>query len=309
MRKGQTNKTGQKTEAARLRMEMHTPTRVVRRVIDVSMTTKLPTLAHIIRTARGWEKKRPYEFRINGERYREQGGLQRKGWVSVHGRRLEDVLGEARSFTFIHHLRAERIQHIDVERLAKSEDESAFPRVIEALGTLAVGDLTPDDRNHQYTMEAGNPGADNRRLAVQMCRDEELRALADQAWVRLGIDAIRQGGRPPRWTDLMTMQGSDLEQLRVMLNSGPEHSIQTGTRLSAGLPLERIAGRPIAEIRDGRALLIDDPKTRHIRDRCRTWDNQAGSFERLRTVIDIRLPSASRRSPFSAASGARHTAR
>ena len=29
----------------------------------------------------------------------------------------------------------------------------------------------------------------------------------------------------------------------------------------------------------------------------------------LRTVIDIRLPSASRRSPFSAASGARHTAR
>ena len=29
----------------------------------------------------------------------------------------------------------------------------------------------------------------------------------------------------------------------------------------------------------------------------------------LRTAIDIRLPSASRRSPFSAASGARHTAR
>ena len=29
----------------------------------------------------------------------------------------------------------------------------------------------------------------------------------------------------------------------------------------------------------------------------------------VRTVIDIRLPSASRRSPFSAASGARHTAR
>ena len=29
----------------------------------------------------------------------------------------------------------------------------------------------------------------------------------------------------------------------------------------------------------------------------------------FRTVIDIRLPSASRRSPFSAASGARHTAR
>ena len=34
-----------------------------------------------------------------------------------------------------------------------------------------------------------------------------------------------------------------------------------------------------------------------------------GSHLTVRTVIDIRLPSASRRSPFSAASGARHTAR
>ena len=45
------------------------------------------------------------------------------------------------------------------------------------------------------------------------------------------------------------------------------------------------------------------------------WDNLDTTLHldavarELRTVIDIRLPSASKRSPFSAASGARHTAR
>ena len=158
------------------------------------------------------------------------------------------------------------------------EEESTFPRVIEALGTLALGDLTPDDRDHQYTMDAANPLARNRRLAVQMCRDEELRALAGQAWVKLGINAIRQGERPPRWTDLMHMQGNGLEQLQAMLEGRPEHQLQIATRLSAGLPLRRSAGRPVTEIRDGRVLLSDDSKTRDIRDRCRA-SQAAGTAE------------------------------
>ena len=291
MRNGNTKNADQTTGAARLRMEMHTPTRIVRRVIDVSMTTKLPALANIIRTGRGWVKNRPYEFRLNGETYRHRAGLHRKGCRSVHGRKLGDVLGEARSFTFIHHITAERSQRVDVETLAKSEDESAFPRLIEALGTLALGDLTPDDRDHQYTMDAANPQARNRRVAVQMCGDEELRALADQAWVKLGIDAIRQGERRPRWTDLERMQGSGLEHLRAMLYGGPEHDIQVATRLTAGLPGERTAGRPLTEIRNGRALLTDDSKTRDIRDKCRAWQatgaadnnskNRAKACERL----------------------------
>ena len=48
-----------------------------------------------------------------------------------------------------------------------------------------------------------------------------------------------------------------------------------------------------------------------IRSRARVaaYIAAAADQQPLRTVIDIRLPSASRRSPFSAASGARHTAR
>ncbi len=87
-----TKKAQQATGAARLRIEMHTPTRIVRRVIDVSMATKLPKLASIIRTARGWVTSRPYEFRVNGQTYRERAGAHPNGCLSVHGRQLGDVL-------------------------------------------------------------------------------------------------------------------------------------------------------------------------------------------------------------------------
>ena len=57
----------------------------------------------------------------------------------------------------------------------------------------------------------------------------------------------------------------------------------------------RVAGLNLLDQPDGRIALA----TRRLH----------GRRETLKTVIDIRLPSASRRSPFSAASGARHTAR
>ena len=183
---------------ARLRMEIITPTRIVRRVIDVSTRTRLPTLARVIRAARGWWKEKHYRFDFGPEKY----GDDNKRGADVrqaNGKALGEALGDHTSFDFVHDITGGRSQTIQVESISeRDKPETAFPAVVEAAGTLAVEDLTPDDTAHRWVTEANDPNACNRNHAIiEMLLDEGKRAELEQHWVKSEVNGIRLGRQGP----------------------------------------------------------------------------------------------------------------
>ena len=210
------------TQVARLRIDVRTPTRIVRRIVDVSMATQLPKVARILRAARGWTGNRGYTFEIDGRVYRGKAGQQQeretplrparerpagpggpgrrslRGQLMADGLRLDDALGETRRFTFIQNVTARRSQVVEVERLgASNEPEEAFPRLVEAVGTLALSELTADDENRRYLIDAQSPRANEQAWAIEMCSDEARRAEVERE-TTVGIGAEGPQGRVRR---------------------------------------------------------------------------------------------------------------
>ena len=186
-----------KTTVARLRIEVITRTRIVRRIVDVSTKTGLGTVARIIRTARGWWEDRHYRFKFEAEEYGD-GTNRGAGVRQAKGKALGGPLGEHTSFDFVHDITAGTSQTIQVESVSeRDEPETAFPTVVETAGILAVEDLTPNDGAHRWVTQAADPDADDRNHAIEMLLDEGQRAELEQHWVKSEVNGIRIGRQGP----------------------------------------------------------------------------------------------------------------
>ena len=185
------------TTVARLRIEIVTETRIVRRVVDVSNSTSLPMVARIIRRARQWWEDREYQFRFGDRTYTSTKGRGREAMAaSTKNTRLGDALGDARSFEFVHNLTTNRRLTVEIMELREAtEPETAFPKTVEVAGTLAVEDLTPDDSLHAMIVDADDPESGRQEAARQLCQDEHKRADHDQGRVKTDIDQIRLSRR------------------------------------------------------------------------------------------------------------------
>ena len=185
------------TTVARLRMEVITPTRIVRRVVDVSTKTGLQTVAAIIRSGRGWWEDRHYRFHFGDERYAD-GNNRGANVRQAKGKALGEALGENRTFDFLHDITGGTGQTIVIESITRSsKPETAYPVLVEAAGTLALPDLTPHDSAHHWVKDADDLYAHSREYAIEMTMDEATRAEHDLFGIGVAIDSIRLSRRGP----------------------------------------------------------------------------------------------------------------
>ena len=304
------------TQVARLRIDVRTPTRIVRRIVDVSMATQLPKVARILRAARGWTGNRGYTFEIDGRVYRGKAGQQQeretplrparerpagpggpgrrslKGQLMADGLRLDDALGETRRFTFIQNVTARRSQVVEVETLgASNEPEEAFPRLVEAVGTLALSELTADDENRRYLIDAQSPRANEQAWAIEMCSDEARRAEVDSMAAESAIEMIRTGHPRPADRDRRVPTGWAGPWLGSKGQSEVKSYQRTATLPYANLPGERTPGEPRAWMRGQTAVLEDNPQTTLQREKAAELDTEglAGSKARTRVKASSKL--------------------
>ena len=257
-----------KTTVARLRIEVITRTRIVRRIVDVSTKTGLGTVARIIRTARGWWEDRHYRFKFEAEEYGD-GTNRGAGVRQAKGKALGGPLGEHTSFDFVHDITAGTSQTIQVESVSeRDEPETAFPTVVETAGILAVEDLTPDDGAHRWVTQAADPDADDRNHAIEMLLDEGQRANREKFWVESGIDSIRLGRRGPLRSH---QEGSRRKATGRELPPEPETEPQRfpnqGDRKPLVLRINDDAERPTATVRNGVAYFNEQRTTESLRQR------------------------------------------
>ena len=262
-----------KTTVARLRIEIITKTRIVRRVIDVSTKTGLPTLARVIRAARGWWKEKHYRFNFGPEKYsnRSKRGADIR---QANGKALSEALGDHTSFEFVHDITAGRSQTIQVESISKrDEPETAFPAMVEAAGTLAIEDLTPDDTAHQWVADATGQEACNRNRAIEMLLNEGKRAELEQFWIESGIDGIRLGRRGPLRSH---QEGSARKPGPSGLPPEPETETErfpsTGKHKALVLRInDDDAERPTATVKHGSAYFNEQQASAPTRQRACEW--------------------------------------
>ena len=183
------------TTVARLRMEVITKTRIVRRVVDVSTNTRLQTVARIIRTARGWWEKRQYRFNFGDQKYGD-GHNRGAGVRQAQAKHFGEALGKNTEFEFVHDITGGTAQQVVVESVTETNmPETAYPKLIQAAGTLAIVDLTPDDAAHHWVDEANDPRAGRRQVAIDMLIDESERADHDHRCAEMGVETIRRARR------------------------------------------------------------------------------------------------------------------
>ena len=146
------------TRIARLRIEVRTTTRLVLRVVEISTRTTLPTVARIIRAARGWYKNRAFKFAAGDTVWTSTRSRQGGDHRPASNRQFLEVLEKGPAFEFTHDIGRNRKLTILVEDVHESaEPETAYPRMTDAVGTLTVNDLTPEDSYYWIIEERGNP--------------------------------------------------------------------------------------------------------------------------------------------------------
>ena len=95
-----------KTTVATLHMEMISTTRIVRRIVEVSTATALPTVAKVIRGTRGLVRRRSRLAFVIGETTdTSTKGRAAKNKAAAKSRRLHDILkADTRAFDFVHNV-------------------------------------------------------------------------------------------------------------------------------------------------------------------------------------------------------------
>ena len=262
------------TTVARLRMEVITPTRIVRRVVDVSTKTGLQTVAAIIRTARGWWEDRHYRFHFGDERYAD-GNNRGANVRQAKGKALGEALAENRTFDFLHDITGGTGQTIVIESITRSsKPETAYPVLVEAAGTLALQDLTPHDSAHHWVRDADDLYAHNREYAIEMTMDEATRAEHDLFGIGVAIDSIRLSRRGPLRSH---QEGSARNPTSHGLKPEPETeppSYRTqGTHKPIVLKLKTGSKRPTAQVRDGIAYFKEQKDSEATRALACLWAN------------------------------------
>ena len=257
------------TRIATLRIEVRTTTRLVLRVVEVSTRTTLPTVARIIRAARGWYKNRAFKFAAGDTVWTStrsrQGGDQRP----ARNRQFLEVLEKGRAFEFTHDIGRNRKLTILVEDVHESaEPETAYPRMTDAVGTLAVNDLTPEDSYYWIIEERDNPRSYRQSDAIELCNDEDKRAELDCIFRSASVEQIRTRRRGP-------LRSHQPESRRHGPGPGlprePETEPDRGLRGEARehqpvrLKLQPDDRPPTAKIMEGRAWLEDLPETADAR--------------------------------------------
>ena len=134
------------TEVAKLRIEIRTKTRLVLRVVELTTRTTLPTTARIIRAARGWYADRAFKFAAGDTVWASTRNRRSGNERPARNRRFQEVVEKGRTVEFTHDIGRKRKLTVLIEEVHLStEPETAYPRMTDAVGTLAVEDLRLDE--------------------------------------------------------------------------------------------------------------------------------------------------------------------
>ena len=242
-------------------MEIRTPTRLVRRIVDVATSTALPIVASVLRTTRGWiDQGQDYQFTASGQGWTNAIKRRDGDRHPAKGRRLNEVLRIGATFEFMHNTADGTAVTVTTEEILKTDEPAtAYPSLHDAAGTLAIEDLTDNDGSYFLLGQLGSREPWMQDHAMQLLTDERLRAKHERLQIELGLETIQMRRRGPllRHQPRARRQGSDGE---------PEAERRTGRRAhqsanadgGVNLKLRDGDATPTVEIRDGMAY-FDDP--------------------------------------------------
>ena len=267
--------TAKRTRIAKLRIDQRTPTRIVRREVDVSMRMTLRMLARTIRAATGLhDAKRHCRYEIGGGAYGSApgGGAGGRRGNAAMALRLEQVLKDARELVFVHNIERGRRLAIEVREVRDTDEpETAFPRLTDAVGTIEIEALTPDDADHAYTVDADDTESRRHAHAVEMCHDEEKRSRTDLRMAEMCIDQVRLARRGP----LRSHQAGSARRggggLAPEPATEPKRFGPRRRTAPEALQLPADGSGPTARIVDGRAVFEDDELTALMRELAWRW--------------------------------------
>ena len=257
---------------ARLRMEVASPTRIVRRQVELSVAMTLKMVALTIRGAWGlWETDREWRFVIGGATY---ASTKRKVASADHrggaGKRIfGKVLGDCREFEFVHNIGRDRRVKVEVAALGEcGEPETAFPRLTEAAGVIAVSELTPDDSDHHLVIVSDDTGSYGQADAIAQIHDDELRAAEDHRRRHWAVDTVRRKRRGPLRSHQTASRRNKGVGLAPEPETEPEPLYDQGPRHKAAV----FSPRPVqATVERGTAVFADDDAVDDMRALSDKW--------------------------------------
>lgn len=263
------------TTIARLRIDERTPTRIVRRDIEVSTRMTLHMLARTIRAACGlWNDKPHWRYEIGDATYSsapegEGGGSAAR---TATRRRIEQVLKDAREFVFVHNISRGRRLDVEVRAVVESEEpETAFPRLTDAVGAIEIQALTPDDGAHMLAVDAGDTGSFRHTYAVELCHDEEARCERDLRAAEMDVDSLRRKRRGPLRSHQAGSARHGGRGVPREPSTEPPRFERREEPLREPLGLMTDGRGPGVNIVDGKAVFEDNPVTALMRKVAWRW--------------------------------------
>ncbi|MCY4508623.1 MAG: hypothetical protein OXG35_16950 [Acidobacteria bacterium] len=257
------------TEVARLRIEIRTKTRLVLRVVELTTRTTLPTTAKIIRRARGWHANQAFKFAVGDTVWTSTRSRTSGNERPAKNRQFAEIVQKGRSIEFTHDIGRKRKLTVLIEDIHLStKPETAYPRMTDAVGTLAVHDLTPDDSYYWIVEERDDPTSFRQSSAIELCNDEEQRAELDCLYRAVDIDEIRLSRRGPlRSHQPGSRRHGPGPGLPREPETAPGHELRVGTQdhQPVRLKLRPDDRPPTVKIVEGRARLEDPPETADAR--------------------------------------------
>lgn len=256
------------TTIAKLRIEVRTTTRLMLRRIEMTTRTTLPTVAKVIRRARGWYADGAFRFASNGKIWSSTRRRRDGTKLPARNRRLEDVIEGSQEFVFTHDGAGRRTLTVEVEGVTESpESETAFPKLTDCAGVLALDDLTLDDSTYWIIGERYDQTSTRREFALELCSNEGKRAEYTEAWASVDINQIRLRRRGP----IRSHQSSSKRRGDAGLAPEPETAKSASRRKPEDdYPPVQLGGvkpltPPVYRMEEGRAYLIDPTESDQLR--------------------------------------------